>query len=882
MGSFKDTLLLPKTDMPIAANLPASEPAVYAKWQNEDVYGRMTRHGSGDAFVLHDGPPYANGDIHIGHALNKILKDFVVKLQYFSGRGVRFQPGWDCHGLPIEQAVYAKIRLGGGNMPCFKDPKVVKSMCRKYAEEQIEKQKAQFKTLGVLADWDNHYDTMAPYFEVMISNRLKELQNKGLLNRRLKPVYWSWAYQTALAEAEVEYRERTDNSIYLAFPTAEPTFPGGFLVWTTTPWTLPANVAVALHPDLEYAAYKVKGFQWPLVMLKSVATGKLVHLVEEQRGPVFPGKAFTDFKLAHPIYPDQVVPVVMADFVKSDTGTGCVHIAPAHGEDDFRVAQAQNLPVVMPVGPSGRYTEGKYGPTEQNPDGQWIFEDDSNTSLAAKRDGTYKENSYNSNPNILADLRERGLLLHTEKITHNYPYCSRSGTPVIFRATEQWFLDLDKIRKQVLEFVEWGGLLHDAPIEFFPDNSKNRMLPMLKERPDWCISRQRVWGVPIFDGPDILDVWFDSGLTWNTLQGGVADVYLEGNDQHRGWFQSSLWLSVALQGKAPYKKVITHGFVVDQEGKKMAKSKGNVVSPLDVTEKFGAEVLRYWVASIDYTKDVQCSQEIIKRAAEGYKKLRNTFRFLVANMPAEQPKDAGEYSYSYIDYWLLEKSHEVFTEVHKLFEQHCFFSGLHKLTDYINNDLSGIYMNAVKDTLYCDKPGNFYRDSAIRAMSKVLKALVGLLAPLFTYTAQEVFSYCPKWLFGEAKDVFDLVYEPLPKPVRLDVIEYLKEDFWKAALEAFHVEFDKAKTAGQVRDTLEVVIESGDGRAGFFAGAENWFVVSDCLGLKTDQEALGEFKVWDKTFRIVKSHKNKCERCWKRNAEKNLCQRCEKIVTPQV
>jgi len=430
--------------------------------------------------------------------------------------------------------------------------------------------------------------------------------------------------------------------------------------------------------------------------------------------------------------------------------------------------------------------------------------------------------------------------------------------------------------------LEENLLQHELDqVQFFPENSKNRMLPMIQNRPDWCISRQRMWGVPIFDGPDILDVWFDSGLTWTTLGGRRADVYLEGNDQHRGWFQSSLWLSVALQGTAPYKKVITHGFVVDHEGKKMAKSKGNVVSPLEVTEKFGAEVLRYWVASIDYTKDMQCSQEIIKRSAEGYKKLRNTFRFLVANMPTEQPRDIGEYVYSYIDNWILEKSEAVFAEVHKLFEQYCFFSGLHRLTDYINNDLSGIYMNAMKDTLYCDAPGSFYRESAIQAMSKILKALVGLLAPLFTYTAQEVFACCPKWLFGDAKDVFDLVYEPLPQPKRLDVIEYMKEAPWKEALQEFHAAFDKVKAAGFARDTLEVVIEADDGK-GFFAGAENWFVVSDCLGLKTDREALAEFKAAGRAFRIVKSVKNKCERCWKRTAEKNLCPRCGKIVAPQV
>lgn len=875
MGSFKDTLQLPKTQMPISADLPAHEPAVYQLWNESGVYARMKRDGK-NPFVLHDGPPYANGDIHIGHALNKILKDFVVKFQYFEGRAVEFVPGWDCHGLPIEQKVQAMWRLGGPMMKSDNGrgltPMSMKeagadltAMCRKYAGEQIAKQKEQFKTLGVLADWDNHYETMSPAFEKMIADRLEELHRHGYLMRRLKPVYWSWAYQTALAEAEVEYQERTDNSIYLVFKTDR--FPWGFLVWTTTPWTLPANVAVALNPDMEYRAVHVKDYDLPVLVAADLveslkAKGIVLDVVQNYKAE---GGEFRGWKLQHPIYPDQEVPIIMADFVTADSGTGCVHIAPGHGEDDYHAALANDLPMVMPVGPDGRYTEGKYA-------GQWIFEDDSNESLAAKKAGDYKKCSYNSNANIFKDLAEQGLLVHTEQITHSYPYCSRSNTPVIFRATEQWFLDLEKIRNLIL-----GPFLALENVEFYPDNAKNRMLPMIQNRPDWCISRQRAWGVPIMGGPDILDVWFDSGLTWNILKDGQADVYLEGNDQHRGWFQSSLWLSVALQGVAPYKKVITHGFVVDQDGKKMAKSKGNVVSPLEVTTKQGAEVLRYWVASTDYTKDVQCSPEIIKRASEGHKKLRNTFRFLVANMPADPPYKAypeQDEKLLPVDRWIYDRSREVFAEVHRLFSHSLFFSGIHKLTDYINNDLSGIYMNAAKDRLYCDGFNSFSRNSAIFTMSKILKSMMTLVAPVLTYTAQEVFGYCPKWLVGEAKDIFDLRYEPLPK---LDG-SALDEDFWKEALSAFHVEFDRLKTEGKVRDTLEVVLEGLD----FFDGAEDWFVVSGCSKEPSELDPLAEFKVGDHRGRIVKSPRNKCERCWKRNADNNLCLRCRSVVGPSV
>jgi isoleucyl-tRNA synthetase len=380
MGSFKDTLLLPKTDMPIAADLPAKEPAVYASWGG--VYDRMKRDGK-NPFCLHDGPPYANGDIHIGHALNKILKDFVVKFQYFSGRAVEFVPGWDCHGLPIEQRVMARIRIGLGNEKRFYEPDTFRDLCRKYAAKQIEGQKSQFKSLGVVADWDHHYETMSPQYEKMIADSLKVLKENGFLERRLKPVYWSWAFRTALAEAEVEYRERTDNSIYVAYPFMKDTFPGGVLVWTTTPWTLPGNVAVALNPEMDYVPASVVGWKWPLLVAKNLvetlANKGIITSVVDQ---TYKGKMFNDWRVRHPIYNKTFAPIVMADFVTDDSGTGCVQIAPAHGEDDFRVAQKYDLPVVDLVGPDGRYIEPtQVGEFKCPYAGQWIFEDDARTSV---------------------------------------------------------------------------------------------------------------------------------------------------------------------------------------------------------------------------------------------------------------------------------------------------------------------------------------------------------------------------------------------------------------------------------------------------------------------------------------------------------------------
>lgn len=882
MGTYKDTLHLPKTDMPIAANLPANEPAVYKAWDEAKVFNRMKRDGQ-NPYILHDGPPYANGNIHIGHALNKILKDFAVKFQYFNGRAVEFAPGWDCHGLPIEQQVQKMWRLGGamrksdngkGLTPMSMEEAGVDfiGMCRDYASKQVAMQMDQFKTLGVLADWDNHYETMSPEFEGMIAHRLKELYDRGYLLQRKKPVYWSWSYQTALAEAEVEYKDKSDESAYVVFPVESPTFPGGVLVWTTTPWTLPANVAVAINPELDYTAVNVKEFKYPVLVAKDlVATltskGIVTGVVPNAN---YKGKDFAEcihapWMLKHPVN-DTVVPLVMADFVTSQSGTGCVHIAPGHGEDDYQVALKYNLPVVVPVGPDSRYSEGKYGPSEANPDGLWIWEDDSNESLAAKKAGTYKQCSYSSNKVILADLKARGILVHTEWIKHSYPYCSRSDTPVIFRATDQWFLDLEKIRNSPN-----NPLACITNTEFYPENSKNRLLPMLEGRPDWCISRQRLWGVPILDGKDILDVWFDSGLTWNVLGGRQADLYLEGNDQHRGWFQSSLWLSAALEGQAPYKKVVTHGFVVDQNGEKMAKSKGNVVAPAEVVEKLGAEVLRYWVASTDYTKDLQCSQEILKRATEGHKKLRNTFRFLVANMPLEEVIVEKLLP---VDNWIYNRAAQAFTEIHEAFSQQLYYSGIQKLAEFVNGDLSGIYMNAIKDRLYCSKGAD--RDSALSAMSKILKSMLGLIAPLFTYTAQEVFNYLPDWLKGNAKDIFDWTYQPIVP----DNQSQAQFDFLKESLTAFHVEFDRLKTEGKVRDTLEVFVEF-DNSQYLFKGVEDWFVVAGVRSF-TEQEALAEFQVESSKFRIVKSDCKKCERCWKRNVDDgdfndSLCERCRHV-----
>lgn len=833
--SYKDSLQLPKVDMPINANLIVNEPAVYKQWHDANVYLRMKRDNQ-NPFVLHDGPPYANGDIHIGHALNKILKDFIVKFNYFNGRSIDFVPGWDCHGLPIEQAVQATA-----DKP--KDKQTVSVMCRKHATLYLERQKEQFKSLGVVADWDYPYYTMSAEFESMIADSVNTLKDKGLLVQRQKPIHWSWRFETALAEAEVEYKDKKDNSIYLVFKTTSPTYPYGMLVWTTTPWTLPANVAVAVNPDADYICVHVKNIINPVIVAAELVA-KLCEIgvvtgISSKR--LYKGSIFKEWKLLHPIN-KQVVPVINAEFVSVESGTGCVHIAPGHGEEDYQVGLKHNLPVTMIVGPDGKFKEGEYN-------GQHVFD---------------------ANDIIIDDLRKNGSLVDVVEIVHSYPYCSRSNTPIIFRATEQWFLDLDKIRESIPNTIL-------SAVEFHPERSKDRLAAMVQNRVDWCISRQRLWGVKIPDSEDVLDVWFDSGLTWNTLDQKQADVYIEGNDQHRGWFQSSLWLSIALQNKLPFKKVITHGFVVDQNGHKMSKSKGNVVSPLDVTKKYGTEVLRFWVANVDYTKDMQCSDTIIKQAAEGYKKLRNTLRFLVANMPDDKPMEFTSSSLLPVDRWIYNKSQEILSEVHDLFADNYFCAGMHRLMGYVVSDLSGIYMNAAKDRLYCDSVNSNNRRSAIYVMQHILWGLIELLAPILTYTANEVLNYCPAWMKGDIKDIFDTTFHPLPKLPTSIFTENIPEDYYKQALDAFHVKFTDIKAKGLVRDTLEVVIELNSRKDGFFALAEDWFGTSGCT-LCSAYPALTEFAVGDTTYKVVKSQQNRCDRCWKRKAVDNLCLRCKRAI----
>jgi len=914
---YKSTLNLPKTDFPMRGNLPQNEPKRYGRWFQERVYERMKANREGaELFTLHDGPPYANGKIHIGHALNKVLKDIIVKDNYFQGRAVRFTPGWDCHGLPIEQQVEKKL----GKAKKEQLPKTkIRQLCREHAAKFVEVQKEGFKALGVIADWEKPYITMDYRFEANIYRTLCDVAQKGLLVERNKPVYWSWAERTALAEAEVEYEEKEDYSIYVAFELGDKAKEklghpeaAAIVIWTTTPWTLPANVGISLNPDEMYVLTR-DGYIVAEKLFDTLAESGVVEGPIEMRIPA------RDLEGMIAINPLNGRPsrIVLGEHVLMENGTGAVHTAPGHGEDDYRVGLVNDLDVVMPVDEEGKYDETvvRLGllPEPERFVGMHIFE---------------------ANEEIVKLLGKA--LLKVEKFTHSYPHCWRSHTPLIFRATKQWFISVDGTPEGEQKSLREIALEEIDRTKFYPEWGRNRLTSMVEGRPDWCISRQRDWGVPIaffrhkktgkvildekvlnfvamifemkgcdawyemsveellYPGSgydpkdlekvmDILDVWFDSGSTWNAVLKSrnydagkfPADLYLEGSDQHRGWFQSSLLLGCAVEHRAPYKAILTHGFTVDEKGEKMSKSKGNVVAPDEVAKKYGSEILRLWVAMSEYKSDLKISDAILKQVAENYRKIRNTFRFLLANVddlerlvPAEE---MGE-----LDRWIVAKAAEVFAQMRKSFDEYDFSKGFHQLNNFLTNELSGIYLDITKDRLYCDETDGPTRRSSQTAMAMVARALLPLVAPVLTYTADELLEYAPAVIKGEAKDVFDLLYTPLPS-----VEVTMDEAYMTAAREAFFEIVDRLKKEGVIKQTLELGLVTESEKLGVLdpKDAEDWFVVSE-ITRQSGSETLGEFEVEGDTFVIVRASGHKCPRCWRFAApeEDALCERCAKVL----
>ncbi|MDD3323820.1 MAG: isoleucine--tRNA ligase [Sulfurospirillaceae bacterium] len=916
---YKDTLLLPQTAFPMRGSLLENEPKRYARWFSSDAnaYEKMkkNRADASKTFILHDGPPYANGHIHIGHALNKVLKDVIVKTHYFLGENVRYVPGWDCHGLPIEQQVEKNIgKEKKESLPKSK----IRELCREHAKKFIDIQKEEFKSLGVVGDWENPYMTMKFKFEADIYRALCQVAKQNLLIERSKPVFWSWAARTALAEAEVEYGEKEDYSIFVAFKLESDAIQKlGFgsdvsvIIWTTTPWTLPANVAISFNPEEVYVLTK-DGY----IVAKALHENLLEQgVVKGEIAQTLSAKSLENLYATNPLN-GRKSRLILGEHVTMDGGSGCVHTAPGHGEDDYRVGLKYNLEVLMPVDERGCFDETlvREGllPDAQTFVGEHIFK---------------------ANEKILELLGTS--LLKCSKFKHSYPFCWRTHQPVIYRATKQWFVAMDEktngrdtLRNMALKELE--------NVRFYPKSGINRLGSMIENRPDWCISRQRDWGVPIaffrdkntgkpiFDEKvvahiamifeekgadawwdlsveellvpnsgydlenlekvmDILDVWFDSGSTWKAVLESEdydagdypASMYLEGSDQHRGWFQSSLLVSVANNSIAPYKKILTHGFTVDEKGEKMSKSKGNVVAPSDIAKQHGVEILRLWVGTSEYTTDLKISENILKQIGEQYRKIRNTFRFLLANVndleqivPCEQMGT--------LERWILSHAKAVFDEAQGYFKEYDFSKGFALLNHFIAVELSGIYLDISKDRLYCNAKNDTLRLSSQSAMALIARGLMELMAPVLTYTIDEIMEYAPKVIKQDCNDVFDLVYAPLPS-VAVD----FDEAYMIQAREKFFEIVDGLKKDKVIKSTLELVVQTTSPKIGALekVDAEDWFTVSKVITHDEDG-ALGEFMVDNDTFKILKASKCKCPRCWKYRAksEEEVCERCSKAL----
>ena len=936
MADYKQTLNLPQTDFPMRANLAAREPELLAYWSELDLYRRLRAERRGrEKFILHDGPPYANGDIHIGHAVNKILKDIIIKARTLNGLDAPYVPGWDCHGLPIEHKVEKRLGKTGARV----DAATFRQACRDYALQQVERQRRDFRRLGVIGDWKRPYLTMDFKVEADIIRALGRIVAAGHLDRGYKPVHWCTDCGSALAEAEVEYEEKRSLAIDVRFsvcdgaallsrcrvqaPAAERGEALSVVIWTTTPWTLPANHAVALNPDLVYALVLVKTApgvgRGPERLL--LAEGLIEQSLRRYGVTDFrvvgrcQGVALEGLQLRHPFY-DRTVPVVLAEHVSLDVGTGAVHIAPGHGQEDYLVGQHYALPVDNPVGPDGRFLPG--------------------TALFAG------ESVASANEHIVQVLRARGALLHTERVRHSYPHCWRHKTPIIFRATPQWFISMDKagLRQRALQAI--------AGVTWQPEWGRARIQGMVENRPDWCISRQRSWGVPIvlfvhketgslhpemerlielvaqrveqagiefwftlaaedLLGPegehyekvtDTLDVWFDSGVThFSVLDrrpdlGFPADLYLEGSDQHRGWFQSSLLTSVGMRGIAPYRHVLTHGFTVDAEGMKMSKSRGNVIAPQEVVSTLGADILRLWVAATDYSAEMSVSQEILKRMADAYRRLRNTTRFLLANLKGFDP-DTDRVPVGQmvtLDRWAVGRAYLVQQAIRQAYDDNHFHLVYQKVHNFCTVDLGSFYLDVIKDRQYTTRPDGLPRRSAQTAMYHIVSALVRWLAPVLSFTAEEIWRYLPGGMRKES--VFlETWYEglfPHDDPA-------MDMGFWDSVLEVrdtVNKELERLRVVGEIGSALDAEVDCYCDPAleSLLRRLEDElrFVLITSyarvhpLGPRPQAATRATLKAGQELWLTVRaSVHRKCVRCWHRRAEvgkqpdyAELCGRC--------
>ena len=913
MSDYKNTLNLPATDFPMKANLANREGSFLKDWQDKDIHQQIRQKFKGKPlFVLHDGPPYANGDIHIGHAVNKVLKDVIVKSKTLSGYDAPYVPGWDCHGLPIEHMVEKKKGKVGHKISADE----FRAACREYADKQIEKQKVDFKRLGIFGDWDNPYLTKNFKYEADIVRALGKIVKNGHLTKGFKPVHWCTECSSALAEAEVEYKDKGSDTVDVAFNVIGDFFendkPVALIIWTTTPWTLPANEAVSLHPDLDYALVDVGKSLY-------ILSDDLLESSLERYGvkdfkklsKTYKGSELEGLMLQHPFY-DKQVPVILGEHVTTETGTGAVHTAPAHGQDDYVVGLQYNLPVDCPV------------------DGRGVFIDST--------EGVAGEFIFKANATIIGLLESHGTLVKHEPITHSYPHCWRHKTPVIFRATPQWFVSMtkknlrDKVNDEILN-VKW-----------IPNWGQKRIELMVGNRPDWCISRQRYWGSPItlfinkntgelhpdteklfevvakkieLDGieawfklkvedvlgaeakdyektTDTLDVWFDSGVSHyavlkaSSYLSDVADMYLEGSDQHRGWFQSSLLTSCAINERAPYKQVLTHGFTVDQNGHKMSKSLGNVIPPQKVVNSLGADILRLWIGSTDYSGEMTVSDEILNRSADSYRRIRNTMRFMLANMQGFDPKNdlVDMNNMLVLDRWIVSKTHDLQQQVINEYDNYNFHFVMKAILNFCTNDLGGFYLDVIKDRQYTTQTDSLARRSAQSALFHISHAMVRWLSPILSFTSEEIWQFLP----GASNESIFLQtwYEDLEGNFDSPVIESCRD-----------INTHLRKELEEMRRN-KVIGSSLDAEVDIYCKDEDY---QNLLGLKdelrfvfiTSEARVNELsskpsdaKEIDSSIaiKVYKSKHQKCVRCWHHRPEigqnkmhNDLCDRCVENVS---
>ncbi|MCS5590637.1 MAG: isoleucine--tRNA ligase [Candidatus Thioglobus sp.] len=908
MSDYKASLNLPATEFPMKANLSNREGGFLKGWQDHDLHQQIRQKFKGrPIFVLHDGPPYANGDIHIGHAVNKILKDVIVKSKTLSGFDAPYVPGWDCHGLPIEHMVEKKKGKVGQKI----NADDFRAACREYADQQIEKQKVDFKRLGIIGDWDNPYLTKNFKYEADIVRSLGKIVKNGHLLKGYKPVHWCTECSSALAEAEVDYRDKGSDAVDVAFEVVDDYFgldkPVSVIIWTTTPWTLPANEAVALHPELDYVLADLGDKCFILAEdLYDSALERYGINGANKLDKVYKGSELEGIMLQHPFY-DKQVPIILGEHVTTETGTGAVHTAPAHGQDDYEVGLKYNLPVDCPVDGKGVFIEATEGVA-----GEFIFK---------------------ANTTIIDLLQNKGTLVKHDPITHSYPHCWRHKTPVIFRATPQWFVSMtqkklrDKVNEEILN-VKW-----------IPSWGQKRIELMVGNRPDWCISRQRYWGSPItlfinkntgelhpdtdalfevvakkieLEGieawfklkvedilgsdaseyektTDTLDVWFDSGVShYAVLKASdylsdVADMYLEGSDQHRGWFQSSLITSCAINGKAPYKQVLTHGFTVDQKGYKMSKSLGNVIPPQKVVNSLGADILRLWIGSTDYSGEMTVSDEILNRSADSYRRIRNTMRFMLANMQGfDSSKDLVKVDQMLLlDKWIVSKTAELQSQVIKGYDEYNFHHVMKIILNFCTNDLGGFYLDIIKDRQYTTQTDSLARRSAQSALFHISHSMVRWLSPILSFTSEEVWQYLPG---ASSESIFlQTWYEDLEGDFKNHSIEVARDINVYLRKELEEMRRDKI-IGSSLNAEVDIYCDDKNYQALLELQSELRFVfiTSEArVHLLSDKPVDAVDINNTLAIRVKKSGYEKCVRCWhhreeigKNDLHKELCGRC--------